>query len=143
FDPEGDYFRITRELPGRRINLTLPEESLLVQKAIGAVPHTGGKRFEPGDPLYQRIVSWLEAGAPRDERTPPAVKRLEIYPPAAVLEGPGSEQQMVVRAVYDDGSDRDVTGLSLFLSNNDNAADINAAGRVTTGQRGEAFVMAR
>ena len=47
FDPEGDYFRLTRELGYRRVNLAVPEESLVLQKALGAVPHTGGKRFEP------------------------------------------------------------------------------------------------
>ena len=36
-DPDGDYVRLTRELIGRRINLAIPEESTLVEKAIGAV----------------------------------------------------------------------------------------------------------
>ena len=47
FDPAGDYHRLTRELPGRRIDLASPKESLLFLKAVGGVPHTGGKRFEP------------------------------------------------------------------------------------------------
>src|SRR5207248_9340154 len=42
-----------------------------------------------------------------------------------------------------DGSDRDVTPLALFLSNNDNSAKISPDGLVTAGERGEAFVMAR
>ncbi|MFM8434171.1 MAG: cell surface protein, partial [Planctomycetia bacterium] len=33
FDPAGDYHRITREFPGRRIDPGAPHESLLVQKA--------------------------------------------------------------------------------------------------------------
>jgi hypothetical protein len=45
YDPKGDYQRVTREFAGRRINLALPEESLLLTKAIGTVPHTGGKLF--------------------------------------------------------------------------------------------------
>src|SRR5262249_16342828 len=32
FDPDGDYFRLTREQIGRRINLAIPETSLIVQK---------------------------------------------------------------------------------------------------------------
>jgi hypothetical protein len=48
FDPDGDYQRLTREFSGRRINLAIPEESLIIQKALGTVPHTGGKRFESG-----------------------------------------------------------------------------------------------
>ncbi|MGB7343561.1 MAG: cell surface protein, partial [Pirellulaceae bacterium] len=34
YDPDGDHFRITRQVPGRRINLALPEESLLIQKSV-------------------------------------------------------------------------------------------------------------
>ncbi|HEY2341657.1 MAG TPA: hypothetical protein VGH90_01450, partial [Chthoniobacteraceae bacterium] len=48
FDPEGDHYRLTREIPGRRINLALPEASMLLTKADGEAPHTGGKRFEKG-----------------------------------------------------------------------------------------------
>ncbi len=35
---------------------------------------------------------------------------------------------MIVRAKYSDGSDRDVTDLALFLSNNDNSAPIGPTG---------------
>ena len=48
YDPEGDHFRITREQGTRRINLAIPEESMLVEKAIGTVPHSGGKLFGKG-----------------------------------------------------------------------------------------------
>src|SRR5256885_12297064 len=46
FDPAGDYYRLTREISGRRVNLALPHESLLIQKATGQVPHTGGERIK-------------------------------------------------------------------------------------------------
>jgi hypothetical protein len=46
-DPAGDFIRITREMPGRRLNLAIPEESALIEKAVGAVPHSGNQCFEP------------------------------------------------------------------------------------------------
>ena len=46
YDPDGDYLRLTREMPGRRIDLGVPDASLTIEKSIGVVPHTGGKRFE-------------------------------------------------------------------------------------------------
>lgn len=143
FDAEGDHFRLTREQPGRRINLALPEESLLIEKATGAVPHTGGQRIKAGDHLYKGLIRWLEAKAPNDPPTVAKPTALEIYPPRAVLDGKGATQQMVVRAKYSDGSERDVTPLALFLSNNDTSAKISDNGLVTAGDRGEAFVMAR
>src|SRR5262245_46950913 len=143
FDADGDHYRLTREQPGRRINLSLPEESLLIEKATGAVPHTGGQRLKVGDHLYKDLIRWMEAKTPLDAATIPTPTALEIYPPKAVLDGKGSTQQMVVRAKYSDGTVRDVTPLALFLSNNDTSAKISADGLVTAGDRGEAFVMAR
>src|SRR5437899_4883678 len=68
---------------------------------------------------------------------------MDVYPPGGVLDGKGEQQRLVVRAKYADGTDRDVTHLALFLSNNDTAAKIDGSGAVTAGERGEAFVMAR
>jgi hypothetical protein len=143
FDPDGDYFRLTREISGRRINLALPAESLLLEKATGAVPHTGGKRFAADSPYYQTLLHWLASGAAADAGEVPKVERVELYPPQMVLEGRGASQPVVVRATYADGRQRDVTPLAVFLSNNDNSAAINADGLVTSANPGEAFVMAR
>jgi uncharacterized protein DUF1549/uncharacterized protein DUF1553 len=143
FDPDGDHHRLTREFNGRRINLALPAESLLLDKACGRVPHTGGRRINEGDEYYQSIMRWLQADAPNDPPTIALPVSMEVYPPGAVLDGKGEKQRLVVRAKYSDGTDRDVTNLALFLSNNDTAAKIDADGAVTAGERGEAFVMAR
>ncbi len=143
FDPDGDHHRLTRELNGRRINLALPAESLVLEKATGKVPHTGGSRFPDTHEYHQAIVRWLEAKAPADPPTVATPVGVDIFPRHAVLDGKGATQQMVVRAKYSDGTERDVTGLSLFLSNNDTSAKINPSGLVTAGDRGEAFVMAR
>ena len=143
FDPQGDYYRITREIGIRRINLASPKDSLLIEKCIGAVPHTGGKRFDPGSEYHTTLMRWLEAGVPNDPAPTPAVVGVDLYPPAAVLEGEGAPQQFIARARYADGTDRDITSLTTFMTNNDNSAPITADGLVTAGARGEAFVMAR
>ncbi|HEY2251284.1 MAG TPA: DUF1549 domain-containing protein [Planctomycetaceae bacterium] len=143
YDPDGDLHRLTRELSGRRLDLAFPHASLAVEKSTGEVPHTGGKRFAPDSELCQNLVGWIAAGCPADAPTIPTCTSLEIYPKQAVLDGVGATQQATVIARYSDGTDRDVTSLALFLSNNDNSAAINDAGLVTAGSRGEAFVMAR
>jgi hypothetical protein len=145
FDPDGDYYRLTREMNGRRINLAVPGESMLLEKACGKVPHTGGKKITEGDEYYQTIVRWLEADAPQDAPNVALPVSMEVYPPGAVLDGKGETQRLVVRAKYSDGTDRDVTKLALFLTNNENAAKIQSDGEgsITGGERGEAFVMAR
>jgi len=143
FDPNGDHYRIARELPGRRINLALPEESLLMTKTVGSVPHTGGKRFGTDSEHYATMLRWLKAGGNNDVGEIPKVLSVELYPLAAVLDGADSTQQLTVRAKYSDGTDRDVTNLAVFLSNNDTAATVSPEGVVTAHERGESFIMAR
>jgi hypothetical protein len=144
FDPDGDYFRLTREMVGRRINLAVPSDSTLLAKATGAVNHTGGKRFETSSELYQTMHGWIEAGAPNDDVSKlPKVVGVDLYPSRAVLDGKGSTQQLTARARYSDGTDRDVTSQAVFLTNNDVSAPVSVDGLVTAGIRGEAFVMAR
>jgi hypothetical protein len=143
FDPQGDYYRITREIGTRRINLASPKDSLLIEKTIGSVPHTGGKRFGEESEYYATLMKWLDAGAPKDAAPTPAVLAVDLFPPNAVLEGEGATQQFIARARYADGTDRDVTSLAVFLTNNDNSAPISQDGLVTAAARGEAFVMAR
>jgi hypothetical protein len=144
FDPEGDYHRITREMPGRRLNQSAPAESTLVEKAVGAVQHTGGKRIEPGTEMHQTLVNWVSAGSPNDDVAKlPKLVDVQIAPQKAVMDGPGTTQRMTVLAKYSDGTDRDVTSLAVFLSNNDSSAAVDEKGVVKAGDRGEAFVMAR
>ena len=93
--------------------------------------------------MPRRCITWLQAGAPNDPPTVPTVESVEIFPPEMLLEGAGAKQQMIARARYSDGSQRDVTPLALFYSNNDNSAPVAPNGVVTAANRGEAFVLAR
>lgn len=144
FDPDGDYTRLTREMVGRRINLAIPEESTLIEKSVGAVPHSGNQCFDTTTEYYATLIEWISNGTPKDDdKTVAKVTGIEIYPQQALLEGKGATQQINVRATYSDGTDRDVTNLALFMSNNEPTASVNKQGLVTSGDRGEAFVLAR
>ena len=66
YDAKGDYFRLTEEMIGRRVNVAEPRASLLLLKATGKVPHTGGLRFSEDSPYYTTLLQWIEAGAPDD-----------------------------------------------------------------------------
>jgi hypothetical protein len=148
YDPAGDYHRITRELPGRRIDLGNPQSSLLLLKSTGAVSHTGGKRFAADSDLAARIEQWIAAGAPDDPgpdpaKSVPSLQSLDLYPPAALLESSGTPQPLVAVARFSDGTDRDVTDLVWYGSSNEPSAKVSPAGVVAPGSRGEAFIMAR
>jgi hypothetical protein len=142
-DPAGDYIRLTREMPGRRLNLAIPEESSLIEKAVGAVPHSGNQCFEPESSYNKTLIEWISNGAVDDKPDVAKCTGIEIFPKQFVMEGKNATQQITVRATYSDGTDRDVTNLALFMSNNDPTAAISKGGLVTSGDRGEAFMLAR
>ncbi len=144
FDPKGDYFRLISEMAGRRVNLALPEDSLLITKAIGAVPHTGGKVFKPDSSFYETLVQWIRDGANYDEGEIPQPTGIEIRPGELVLTGKDVRVPFTVRASYSDGSDRDVTTLTAFSSSNDNSVVMDrTTGMATSAERGEAFLLGR
>ena len=69
FDPDGDHYRLTREMIGRRINLAVPAESLLLEKAIGAgAAHRRQAVRGRQRATTRRSIRWLEAGAPQRRR---------------------------------------------------------------------------
>jgi len=143
YDPAGDQYRLTREMPGRRVNVTAPDRSLLIQKALGNVDHTGGQCVQEDSPELQTLLTWIQTGAPADPETAAVPLRLRVYPEEAIFPQKGGTQQLLVMAEFSDGTDRDVTDLAVFLSNNDAAAGVNAGGVVTANGSGSAFILAR
>src|SRR5688572_8836813 len=59
FEPQEDYLHLVKESRGRRLFVAAPERSLLLTKAVGEVPHGGGKRLEPGSDDYRTIARWI------------------------------------------------------------------------------------
>lgn len=144
FDPKGDHFRLTQEMAGRRINLAVPEESLLITKGIGSVPHTGGALIKKDSPFYETLVQWIRDGAHYDAGEIPQPTGIEVSPQELVLTGEDIRVPFTVRATYSDGTDRDVTTLSTFSTSNDNAVSVDArTGMAASKNRGEAFLLAR
>jgi hypothetical protein len=143
YDAPGDYRRTVEEMPGRRVNTAVPEESLLLLKATGSVPHTGGKRFEKDSELYKALFDWIVAGAPDDVGSVPEVADIAVSQPAMVFDKAGAGESLRVTATYADGSTRDVTPLALFGTNNPAVAEVDEQGRVTAKGPGDTTVFAR
>ncbi len=142
YDPAGDRRRLVDEFPGRRINRALPERSLLLEKATGAVPHTGGALMSSSDADHETLLAWIREGARADESDVAALRSIELFPPEVLLRGAGERVGLMVRASYSDGTDRDVTALARFRTSNEVTAAPLAGGRIESGQPGEAFVTA-
>jgi hypothetical protein len=142
YDPEEDHLRITRESGGRRIDVDVAAESLLLRKAAGGLDHEGGRRL-PRDSAGFRIVhDWIAAGAPfgpRDLR----VLGIAVEPGDIRLPGPDHALNLRVTAALSDGTRADVSGLALYSSNDDVVAEVDQAGRVSVRGRGVTSIMVR
>ena len=144
YDPKGDHYRITREFAGRRLNLAIPEDSLLLTKSSGIVPHTGGKLFEKDHPYYATLLEWIQDGANYDPADVALPIKIDTEPKQMLLEGSNKKTPLTVKATYSDGTDRDVSTLSSYTSSNDNSVGIDeSTGVATSKTQGEAFLMAR
>jgi hypothetical protein len=128
YAPELDYQWLTREFEGRRVSRTAPEESLLLRKPLGQAPHEGGILFAAGSRPHQVLLDWIRAGMPGPRKDDPQIRRLILLPGNRTVR-PGQELQLLVRAEYSDGQQRDATWLNKFDSNDAGMAEVDAEGR--------------
>jgi hypothetical protein len=143
YDPKGDYLSITRDGGGRRLSRVAPEQSLLMGKATGRMPHGGGQRVRPGSPEHATLTAWLKAGAPESRgKTHGPIKSVAVEPGDVRLDEPGPQQLRVV-AKYKDGHERDVTRLASYRVNDDSAASIDPKGKAALLRRAEADLVVR
>jgi hypothetical protein len=142
YDPALDYFSLTREFTGRRIAVPDPDGSLILQKALGLLPHEGGRRFDRTSPLYSPLREWIAEGAPDDTAAAPRLAGLAIFPQDRLLDAPADSQQLRVVAVEDDGTRCDVTHLARYSVNRESLARVGADGRVEKIKSGEVAVIA-
>jgi hypothetical protein len=131
FEPEEDYEAIVKQGKGRRVFPPAPEESLLITKAAAIVPHTGGKKIEPGSESYKTLVQWIAAGMPYAAEKEAKISQIEVSPPRATLKVK-TEQKLQVTARYLDGSTRDVTRMALYEANDKSMAEASEDGTVRT-----------
>lgn len=115
FDPKKDYKEITQDSSGRRVFPAYPEASLLLLKPTQSIPHEGGKRFEIDSAPYRTLKQWIAQGMLYRGANEPDLESIQVNP-ATWTAQQDSEFEMTVTAVYSDGSQRDVSALSEFVS---------------------------
>ncbi len=144
FDADFDFNAIVKQARGRRVQPSAPEQSLLLLKAAGIVPHGGGVKLAPDGESYAMLKRrWIALGMPRTKATDPKLVGIEVTPRDRILPAK-SREQLKVTAKYSDGSQRDVTRLTAYQSNESAVAAIDTAGLVTAGALpGETAIMAR
>lgn len=161
YDPQFDYIALVHEGRGRRVSPAAPDDSLLLLKASGGMPHGGGVRFSTESDAYQLLRRWIDEGLPEAPLDGFRESKLEVTP--ASFAGParqaesgggtdtasrsrpaGETHQLKVVVHYSDGSTRDVTPLARYDSQQPEILSVSFGGLVeTTGKLGEGHVMVR
>src|SRR5687768_9120903 len=106
FDPEADHRALTMEGRGRRVFAASPDQSLLLLKAAGGMPHGGGLRIPADRPEYQTLRQWIAQGCSVGAADAPRAVKIEVSPGDQTL-AMGQAQRLTVTATYSDGQQRD------------------------------------
>ena len=141
YAPEQDHDSIVREFEGRRVDLAAPDESLLLQKAVGKVPHEGGAVFPKSGREYDTLRAWIAAGCPESSAKEAKLVKLSISPESKTLAA-GESVPLTVTAHLSDGTARDVTWLALLDSNDAAVAGLTAGAVATARSPGVTAVRA-
>ncbi len=141
YDPQFDFYSITRQSRGRRVVPKDPGRSLLLTKPTGAIPHKGGLRFREDSREYRVLSEWIAAGHPGPQPDDPRLDHLEILPKSAILK-PEQNQQLVVLAHFSDHHVEDVTAWAKYTATNLTVAKVDEDGQVAVSGHGEGSVVA-
>lgn len=142
YDPQYDHRALVDDVAGRRFNRAAPDQSLMLLKTSGAIPHVGGQLTKPGDRRYEILRNWIAGGVKLNLESP-KVASIEILPKNPVIPLPKMKQQFVILANYADGTTKDVTADAFIESGNIEVAVADAYGVLSLLRRGEAAVLAR
>ncbi len=141
YDSKLDLMTLTREVGTRRTNPMQPDASLILLKGTGAVEHQGGQRFTSESLPYRILRQWIAEGLHADPSDTPKLVSLNVTPSVRVLDDPAREQQLVVRASFSDGTERDVTRLARYSSSDESRVKVDEWGLARRAQRGESTIL--
>ncbi len=138
-DPKMDFENMVKS---GRVDPKDADGSLAVLKGTEQVKHKGGKRIEPGSWQHRMFLTWIRAGANFTPGKEPVLERIVVEPNQIVASKRGEKTQLKVTAYYADNTREDVTGLTIFSTNDELIAAVNEAGQITTGNHGDTAVVA-
>jgi hypothetical protein len=142
-DAPLDYATLTRDMLARRTDVIRPDESLILKKATGQVPHEGGARFAKSSNEYAILRAWVARGAKFDAPGAPAITKLVVSPASKILVEPADRFRVSAIAHFADGSTRDVTSLIATEFTAVGVAKITTDGEVIREQPGETVLLVR
>jgi len=141
-NPVADYQTLVRDLSGRRLNLTEPDRSLLLEKATLEIGHGGGLRFRADTNEYALVRQWIAAGAPPDAADTPRLVGLTVTPAEYIVPLPDANVQLQAIAKFSDGTQQDVSSLAVYEPSTQ-IVEVSPTGRVSAERAGEVTIAVR
>ena len=137
YEPDFDFAALTRDNLGRRVNVQKPDDSLLLLKGAGRMPHDGGTRFGKGTWIDSILRSWIEQGA---KHTPGSgkIEEMTVSPPDFAVLAVDKSIQIKVTAKFADGTSEDITPFCDFKISDDAIGAVSPFGVVSSRQPGDA-----
>lgn len=142
YDPDFDYQALIDDLSGRRFNRVAVDESLMLLKPTGDVPHEGRQVIQRDSREYQMLRQWIAEGTKHESSALGRATKVEVAPKDINISLPGMTQHVLVFAHYPDGTVRDVTRDAVLSSSNNDVAAVKD-GVVTSLRRGEGALLVR
>jgi hypothetical protein len=153
FDAAFDYDVLTKASRGRRINAGIPEQSLLLQKPTGIVPHGGGRRISVNSEVAAILKEWIADGMPGPRLDALKGLRLKVEPADLVIplkqsggqegEQPAGSRSLKVTATFGEGVERDVTAWAAYDVREKLIAEVSKTGIVSAHRAGKTAVQIR
>lgn len=140
YDFKADHAAIT-EGDNARVDTDSPDESMLIYKPTDEDMHEGGKRYELNSWEHRVLHNWIKGGAQFDSSNVAILNKLEVTPEEIVFGDKDQTEPLRVVAHWADGTKEDVTPLCRFTTNDDQVAEINGDGIVTSREAGDTHVV--
>ena len=147
-DPNSDYDAIVRQVSGRRVNLSKPDQSLIVLKPAEQLEHGGGMVFDDDSQTARLLTNWITQGV--DAAPQRQLEYVEVMPAKHIAREVAQPIDLRAMAYYTDGSTRDVTAWTVFTAEDSTAVQITsepiqsvAKVTATVMRRGRHIVVAR
>ncbi|MCA9194753.1 MAG: DUF1553 domain-containing protein [Planctomycetales bacterium] len=140
YDSLADYYALTQQDRGRRIEPADPGRSLLLCKPSQILPHKGGLRLAEGSEDFQILAEWIASGYPGPESSQARLEELQVFPESLRLHA-NDQQPLIVRASYTNGRTEDVTKWAKFSSTNEAVAKVSEDGQIEVVGSGKASIV--
>jgi len=144
FEPDEDLKELFEEDDdGVRTSPDAPDKSFVLFKPTHEDEHDGGERMTVGSWQHRMFRHWIAGGGKYEPDKVARVTRFEVQPSEFVADSLDQKVSLKAIAYFSDNTVEDVTGLTVFSSNDESIATVSDDGKVTVARPGCTAIVVR